>query len=80
MPCAYDGTGISCSGTQLFAPLGSACINYGATAAGCHAGSETVSPGAFQAAGLKSAFHVFRTSIKLIWLLFLLLAANTRGE
>jgi len=45
------------SGGKAFAPLGSSCTEYGATATGGHTGTETVSSGSLQEAGLKSTFH-----------------------
>ncbi len=45
------------SGSQAGAALGAASAQNLTTTAGCHAGTESVGTGTFQAAGLKSTFH-----------------------
>jgi len=45
------------SGGEAFATLGPSCVEYGATTTGGHTGTESVSSGSLQEAGLKCAFH-----------------------
>jgi hypothetical protein len=63
---ARSGSGVEPSGAQTFPALGAASIDHGTAGASCHAGTEAVTAGTFQAAGLKGTFHFYFLEIAII--------------
>lgn len=51
------GSGVAVSDSEALTAFGAACIQYGATGAGCHAGAEAMGAFATHNRGLESTFH-----------------------